>query len=1081
MPSQIETRRRRGNPPVRRVHPCLSELEQRVVLSFPGITGITIDTSGDVFVSYNSTGFFTGQQQSIAELTPNGGSANVLTTTGSLAKPGMLTTVGTTATLPNISDASEILELEPSGEIFAYDPNTGTQSQYDDLANYTPNASKVYDVQTGSSVNLSSDINLADATFGDFGVYQNSLVIAAESNDWDFVMRLTYGSSANVATVLVASPASDGLSASPEGVAVDSQGTVLTTLPYVPAGSTSAIHVPVGFSLFYDTGSSPQPSIPSLGLTQIPNIESSGITVDPENNFILAATNSALYGSGPGIVHINSALTAFLADPTSASEGTPDGIALQDVDGTTYLAFTEPGFDTYTVAGELPLFSGQVSPEQLRNAYGVNQITFTGPNGTTVTGDGSGQTIAIVEEGVDPTLESDLHTFDQYFGIPDPPSFQVVYQNGVTTQNDTIVGEASLDVEWAHAIAPGASIVVYDAAYEPSNTTASYLNLLQAMQQASKLPGVSVVTLSYGGPEAGVSATGETPQELDAGFTTPGVTFLAASGDHGAYGNGGFSLEVDYPAASPNVVAVGGTSVVFDAAGDYPGTGTTGEVGWGDGTQSGGKNGSGSGGGLSTVETEPSWQEGVVPTTIDGVNARAVPDVAMDSGSAQEYDVFTSTLAASSDSAAAVGWLGDAGTSAASPIWAGLIAIADQGRALAGGTPLTGYDQTLPALYSLPSADFHDIVSGNNGYPAGTGYDLVTGLGTPVANLLVPDLAAYEIPAKLTISTQPPSSVVAGHTFGFTVQVADKFGNPITGGTVTVALVGNTGAALGGTLTEPVENGLATFSGLSLSAPGTNYVLSVTDNGMSGSQTTDPISAMSVNDVTRIEVSAIPAASAVGESVLISATVNVVSPGTGTPSGTVTFDLGSTVLGTSTLVNGVATLTTIPTTAGTETISIAFSGDVSDQPVSTEFSLPVAPASPTPTPTPSPTPTPTPAAAMILSEHPVFQRKLNKKGKPVGKAVLTGFTFDFNTPVSAIAAADEANYQLDTVTTKRVKKTDVRILHPVTRFTVSYTSGSDVLSVNLTGARRFRREARSRFSLASRAASGARSSARPRS
>lgn len=98
---------------------------------------------------------------------------------------------------------------------------------------------------------------------------------------------------------------------------------------------------------------------------------------------------------------------------------------------------------------------------------------------------------------------------------------------------------------------------------------------------------------------------------------------------------------------------------------------------------------------------------------------------------------------------------------AASPIWAGLIAIADQGRVLAGGTPLTGYTQTLPALYSLPSSDYHDILYGNNGDPAGPGYDLATGLGTPIANLLVPDLASYEIGSQMAIKTQPPSSVDA--------------------------------------------------------------------------------------------------------------------------------------------------------------------------------------------------------------------------------------------------------------------------------------------------------------------------------
>ncbi len=213
----------------------------------------------------------------------------------------------------------------------------------------------------------------------------------------------------------------------------------------------------------------------------------------------------------------------------------------------------------------------------------------------------------------------------------------------------------------------------------------------------------------------------------------------------------------------------------------------------------------GGGGGLSAVEPEPAWQSGVVPASIDPDDARALPDVSMDSGAAQEYDVFTSTLSGSSVSASAVGWLGDAGTSAASPIWAGLIAIADQGRALAGGTPLTGYTQTLPALYSLPAADFHDIVYGNNGDPAGPGYDLATGLGTPVANLLVPALAGYEIPSQMTIKTEPPSSVVAGSTFGLTVQVEDSLGNPVSGGTVTVALGNNPGdATLGGTLTAPV-------------------------------------------------------------------------------------------------------------------------------------------------------------------------------------------------------------------------------------------------------------------------------------
>ena len=418
------------------------------------------------------------------------------------------------------------------------------------------------------------------------------------------------------------------------------------------------------------------------------------------------------------------------------------------------------------------------TPRSFESAYGIDQISFTGPGGTTVAGNGAGQTIAIVEEGVDPTLGADLTTFDQFYGIPAPPSFKVVDQNGVTTQNTDIVGEASLDVEWAHAVAPGASIIVYNAAYEPNDATASFENLLEAMQQASQLPGVSVVTLSYGEPESAIAASGLDEQSFDADFTTPDVTFLAAAGDSGIYGDGGRMVAANYPSASPNIVSVGGTSIVIDSAGDYPGTGTSGEVAWGDGTNSGSANGGGGGGGgLSTVEPEPSWQSASIPASIDSVGARALPDVSMDSGSAQEYDVFTSTLSGSSDSASAVGWLGDAGTSAASPIWAGLIAIADQGRVLAGGTPLTGYTQTLPALYSLPPSDFHDIIYGNNGDPAGPGYDLATGLGTPVANLLVPDLASYGIASQMEIKTEPPRTVAADGTFGLTVQVEDRLGN----------------------------------------------------------------------------------------------------------------------------------------------------------------------------------------------------------------------------------------------------------------------------------------------------------------
>ena len=193
LPRVARTRRR-----CRELRPSLLELEERVVLSssMPGITGITFDTAGDVFVSYNSTVGSSTKSQSVAEFNSNGHLVNsaVFTTTGSAALPGALTSVGSSS-LPSISSTTAILKLQPDGQLFVFDPVGGTSSQYDNLASYTANAANVYDLQTGAYANLSSLISLTGATFGDFGVYDSSLVVSAESNNWDFVLRLTYGSS----------------------------------------------------------------------------------------------------------------------------------------------------------------------------------------------------------------------------------------------------------------------------------------------------------------------------------------------------------------------------------------------------------------------------------------------------------------------------------------------------------------------------------------------------------------------------------------------------------------------------------------------------------------------------------------------------------------------------------------------------------------------------------------------------------------------------------------------------------------------------------------------------------------------
>ncbi len=384
--------------------------------------------------------------------------------------------------------------------------------------------------------------------------------------------------------------------------------------------------------------------------------------------------------------------------------------------------------------------TGGFTPQQIAQAYGINQIQFGAIAGT-----GAGQTIAIVDAYDNPKfvnstaanfLTSDLHQFDVAFGLPDPPSFKKVDEFG--GQNYPPVdptggweGEESLDVEWAHAIAPMANIILVE--------TIDPLNLFSGVRTARNVPGVSVISMSFGQP----GFLGETA--LDSVFTTPAkhtpITFLASSGDTGAPGG--------YPAESPNVVAVGGTSLYTDATGNYQN-----ETGWGNISGA-------SGGGISQYETKPIYQ---IPLKFPSGGYRTIPDVSFVADPETGVDIYDSY-----NNGAATPWGVIGGTSLASPSWAGLIAIADQGRVLAGEATLDGAKDTLPILYKLPASDFHDITTGYNGfgffpgYNAGPGYDLVTGIGTPVANKLVPDLVttpAQDVPPVLTMSTTTLNYVI---------------------------------------------------------------------------------------------------------------------------------------------------------------------------------------------------------------------------------------------------------------------------------------------------------------------------------
>jgi subtilase family serine protease len=346
------------------------------------------------------------------------------------------------------------------------------------------------------------------------------------------------------------------------------------------------------------------------------------------------------------------------------------------------------------------------APGQIVQAYRFDQIHFAGG----IPGNGAGQTIAIVDAYDDPTIPRDLAIFDVMFGLPAPPLLAVVNQYGsraLPPQDATGEWELeeSLDVEWTHAVAPAANIVLVEA---NSDTP---LNLFTATRTAASLPGVSVVSMSWGGMEFPLLAS------WGGVFTTPpyhqGVTFVAASGDDGV---------PLFPSTSPNVLAVGGTSLYLDGQNNW-----SSELAWID-----------SGGGVSTLESEPAFQQPMQQT-----GNRTTPDVA--------YNADPKTGLAVFDSMPALGFLGGPwfevdGTSAGAPQWAGLLAIANEGRVLAGQGTLDGPSQTLPMLYQLPASAFHDIASGNNGtFTAGPGYDLVTGRGSPLADLVVAGLVSSNV------------------------------------------------------------------------------------------------------------------------------------------------------------------------------------------------------------------------------------------------------------------------------------------------------------------------------------------------
>jgi MBG domain (YGX type)/Bacterial Ig-like domain (group 3) len=593
-------------------------------------------------------------------------------------------------------------------------------------------------------------------------------------------------------------------------------------------------------------------------------------------------------------------LAAFLTPPDQLASIAGRSLRIEALEDRSLLSAASTSVEAVanTMGATSPSFTQQSSPDQsylfpsaMQSAYATSGITFGN-----ITGNGAGQTIAIVDAYDDPNIASDLQAFDAQYSLPNP-TFTKVNQFGQTSNypitdpagagpdNNNWEVEEALDVEWAHSMAPGANIVLVEA------NSSSLSDLLASAVEASALGSVVSMSFTF---TANTGNPGEFRHEAndDPDFQASGVTFLGSTGDAGSPGG--------YPAYSPDVVAVGGTVLTVHAN-----TFTySSETAW-----------SGSGGGTSQFETEPAYQNNVQST-----GKRTIPDVSADSGvGVWIYDSYNNTNSGGS-------WFGGVGgTSLSTPMWAGLIAIADQGRAAEGKPALTGFTQTLPALYSLPSADFHDVTSGSNGsFSAGTGYDEVTGIGSPVGNLLVPGLAAYGDASQIGVTAQPPSPVTPNVPFGLTVAAEDSFGNVDSSynGSVTISLGNNPGGStLSGTLTATAVNGVATFSNLTLNQNGVGYTLHAAATGLT-TATTNSFNVGSTSSTTTTASTDHPLGSVYGQTDTFTATV---TSGGGTPTGTVQFQVdGSNVGSPVTLSGGTANFSTSAIIVGGHTITAVY-------------------------------------------------------------------------------------------------------------------------------------------------------------
>jgi subtilase family serine protease len=393
-------------------------------------------------------------------------------------------------------------------------------------------------------------------------------------------------------------------------------------------------------------------------------------------------------------------------------------------------------------------------PAQVRRAYGLPALYAKGVTGR-------GATIVIVDSYGSPTIRNDLTAFDRAYRLPAPPKFQIIRPVGPIPAYDPassdMVGwadETTLDVEWAHAVAPGANILLVETPVSETEGVHGFPQIIAAEKYVLNHHLGDVISQSFSATEETFAGKAQI-QGLRGAYQLAQkdhVTVLTASGDAGAADLGldqttYYAFRVtSWPDSDPLVTGVGGTQLHFTAQGApaaptvWNDTYNTKANEFTDGNT--GPNPLASGGGLSIFFTRPGYQQSV-RDVVGG--SRGVPDISMSAACNGAVDTYSSFAGAAS------GWSPDCGTSEATPLFAGIVALADQ---------VAGHSLGLinPALYQLAAAHkpgIVDVTSGNNtvsftqdgreqtltGFTARPGYDLATGLGTVNAPYFVPELA----------------------------------------------------------------------------------------------------------------------------------------------------------------------------------------------------------------------------------------------------------------------------------------------------------------------------------------------------